>query len=660
MQASPLYQVAAWMRDEESYSRWDNAKLIDLADDRVIAVGRQAVNDAVLPTDFYLEADLRRPEALTQIDLSTDQPPYHGIFEISRDRRYIKWSIGERGSKHIDHWLFPNQPVPFVADLLQLLGRSAIAGYALLLIAWGVGWLIARLPWPRERPAVSDAYASAVRVGIVVAISGFWLLAASWVTVRLYHQLPHIIDATSYYFETNALRSGHLWVDPPPSVNYLKGYFETVMDGRWFAQYPPGAPAVYALGGLVGLSWFMGPLCGLILILATAFAARTLHDASAGWIALSLGTLSPFILFQTGAFMSHPIAGAALACALATFAYAERTGRAKWYAVSGAFLGWGLLSRELSTVLFGAPLVVWLLLQRRWPGLGLLVAAGIPFVVVYAAFNWQVTGDPFLLPRNAVNATDVYGFGFGASAETHHSLAAGLLYTDENLTLLQFDLFGWPPLFAFSLMCLPFLLGRARGYDWLAGGAVLLYIAGYLGVPGIGIVLGPRYYYEALPWLLLLATRGIQSLVASLRGFGLPSFAAYGGVIAVVSLLSFNTLLFYDPHLVERRMDYVAMDNNRGVSIPFVENTLFGPRLSGFNGPTMVLVLDEILFKTLSAMNCPQLDRQHVQQCQVLFFDSSPKHLDELTKNYPGRTVLVAQVVDNVVTLSPYDPAKEY
>jgi hypothetical protein len=688
MEASPLYQAAAWLRDEQSYSRWDDARLTDLGDGRVVAVGQQAVEAAVLPAAFRLEVSLHRPEGLSTIDLSTDQPLYHGVFEISRDRRAISWSIGEKGSDEIAHWLFPDQPAPFAAELLQLLGRSAIAGYALLLLAWGIGWVLARLrrsdpgasvpPDPDLDLSTGDSAQSlgssghvaatkpddparrwprpSARLWIVAAISLAWLVAASWVTIRLYHQLPHIVDAAAYYFETNMLRSGRLWMDPPPSVNYLKSYFETVMDGRWFAQYPPGAPAVYALGGLVGLAWLMGPLCGLGLILATASAARTLHGPSAGWIALGLGVLSPFILFQSGAFMSHPIAGAALAGALAAFAFAERTGRLRWYAVSGALLGWGLLSRELSTVLFGAPLVIWLLVHRRWSGLGLLVAAGIPFVLMYLAYNAQLTGDPFLLPRNAVNASDVYGFGFGASADTHQTVAAGLVYTDENLTLLQFDLFGWPPLVALSLMCLPFLLGKARGYDWLAGGGLLLYIAGYVGVPGHGIVLGPRYYFEALPWILLLAARGVQSLVATLQDLRLPEFAAYGGVLGVLGLLSLSTLLFYDPHLVERRTDYFAMDNNRGVSVPFVENTLFGPRLTGFDGPTLVLIPDEIVFKTLSAMNCPQLDREHVQQCQVLFFDSGLDHADELMKNYPGRTVLVAKLVDNVVTLGPYVP----
>src|SRR5207245_10064770 len=39
---SPLYGVAAWLRDEGSYSRWDQVRLVDLADGRIVAEGRPA------------------------------------------------------------------------------------------------------------------------------------------------------------------------------------------------------------------------------------------------------------------------------------------------------------------------------------------------------------------------------------------------------------------------------------------------------------------------------------------------------------------------------------------------------------------------------------------------------------------------------------------
>jgi hypothetical protein len=648
LQSTPLYQLDAWLRDEDSYSRWDNVRVLDATDGHVIADGQQAVEATRLPPAFRLEANLRRPEAAALIDLSTDAPPFHGVVEIGRDNKTVLWSVGERGSQNKGSWFFPEQPQPFAAGLLQLLGRSAAAGYLIVLLAWLIG-LVAR---PLARPL---ARLGRVRLSLAVAgVGGLWLAGACWVTIHLYHQLPHIIDAAAYYFESTVLASGRFYFEAPTMVEAFKGDFETVVNGHWFGQYPPGAPALYALGSVVGLAWLIGPLAGLALILATTFAAYQLFGRSAAFAALGLSALSPFILFQAGSFMSHAIAGAALAAALASFAYAERTGRAGGYLAMGACLGWALLTRELSTVLFGVPLFLWLLVYRRWRGLAFMLAAGLPFALAYLAYNAKLTGDPLLLPRSAVNSADTYGFGtFG---DTQHTLAAGLGYADQNLTLLQFDLFGWLPLFAFSLMCLPFLLGRAGRYDVLLGGGLLLYLAGYLGVPGAGIVLGPRYYYEAIPWLVLLATRGLQATASTLRAWGLPAVPANAGIAAVVGVLSLNTLFFYDPHLVERRTDYFAMDNNRGVTLPFVENTLFGPRLTGFDGPTLVLVPDVVEWKTLSALNCRLLDKEHIQDCPVLFAGADLGKAPALAQAYPGRTLLVAKLANGTVSLEPYQP----
>jgi hypothetical protein len=674
-EATPLYQIAAWLRDESSYSRWDDARLVDLASGQTVARGVDAVEAARLPPAFLFEASLRRPEAPVQVDFVTDAPEFHGVVEIAGDSKTVIWSVGEKGSQKKGSWFFPEQPAPFAADLMQLLGRSVAAGYLLLVLAFIIsrvgGWLVAAVRGPggaqtraaRGFTATQPVFgtsrllgAAANRVVLVttIAVGAIWLLAACWVTVRLYHQLPHVVDAAAYYFEANVLASGRWWFDEPPMVNALKGYFETVHDGHWFAQYPPGAPALYAVGSLVGLAWLVGPLAGLALIVTCTLAARQFFGKSAALATLALSAISPFILFQAGAFLSHAIAGAFLGGALAAFAYAESGGRQRWHAVAGACLGWAFLTRELSTLLFGLPLVIWLLAYRRWSGLALLIAAGVPFAIAYLAYNAQLTGSPLLLPRNVVNANDV--IGFGSVGDNQHTLAAGLSYADQNLTLLQFDLFGWAPLFALSVLCLPFVLGRANRYDVLLGGGLLVYLVGYLVVPGAGIVLGPRYYYEALPWILLLAARGLQAIAATLRGWGVSVGAARAGVVGVVVLLSLSTFLFYDPHLVERRTDYFAMDRNRGVTLPFVENTFFGPRLTGFEEPSLVLVPDEVAYKTLSALNCRQLDRQHVQACPVLFFSSGVGGASALAKAYPGRNLYVARLVNGTVVVEPFQP----
>src|SRR5205085_9569379 len=99
------------------------------------------------------------------------------------------------------------------------------------------------------------------------------------------------------------------------------------------------------------------------------------------------------------------------------------------------------------------------------------------------------------------------------------------------VTLLQFDLFGWPPLAALGLLGVPFLFGRARTWDALAACGCLAFVVAFVAYFYHGITLGPRYYFEAMPWLLLLAGRGAQVLanVATSR-------AAVGVLLGLFSL----------------------------------------------------------------------------------------------------------------------------
>jgi hypothetical protein len=648
IQNAPLYRLDAWLRDESSYSRWEDLRLTDAASGRVLAAGQTAVESAQLPPDFVLEAALRRPEAPAQIWLQTvgPAPTLNSVLVLDRTGGNARWLVGADGKDEVARWSFPEEPLPFAADLLELVGRTAAAAASLAVVVLALSWLLRRLPFasvtaPREQVR---------RIGPAL-LCLTWLAAASWITIALYHQLPHLLDASTYAFQARMLQVGHLWLEPPPFADLFTTGLQAIWNGRWIGQYPPGAPALLAAGGVFGLSWLVGPLCAVLGTATTALAARYCYDDGVGLVTLSLGLISPFILFLAGSYMSEPIDGLLIALALAAFAYARLRPRDRWYAVVGALLGLSFLTREFGTLLFGLPLGCDLILKRRWRNLAWLIAAAVPFVLVYLAYNAAVTGNPLLLPRNAVDPTDRFGFGQFGTRE--HNLAKGLVYTDMNLTLLQFDLFGWPPLFALALPLLPFLLRATRRGDALLASGVLCCMAGYVLVPGHGAQLGPRYYYGALPYLIPLCARGLQALVDAARRLSLPSAGARASVLAVVALLTVNSAAYYLPNAIARRTNYLSMVGRPGLALPFVQTTPFGPKLTGFGGPSLVLVTDTELYKTLSALNCPLLDSQHIQNCPVLFVSAGRDRAGELSQAFPGRTVFITRPADGEVQLVP-------
>ena len=458
-----------------------------------------------------------------------------------------------------------------------------------------------------------------------------WLVAAALVTTRVYGQLPHILDAISYTFQASLFAAGKLALDAPPFSAAFKGPFQVLWHGRLFSQYPPGAAALYALGQLVGLEWLVGPVACLVLIGATSWTAGTLYGRPTGLVVLALGVLSPFILFQAGSFLSHPIAGGLLAGVLAAFVAAEHDGRQRWNVLAGVLLGIGFLTREASSVLFALPLGLRLFALRRWRSTLTMLACGAPFLLAFLLYNQLLTGSPFMLPRTIFDAADHFGFGDGIGFHTRHTLAAGLANTDELLTVLQFDLFGWPPLVALALLGVPFLFGRARAWDALAACGFLGFVVAYAAYFYHGIALGPRYYFEAMPWLLLLAGRGAQVLANMAH-----SRAAVGLVLGVLSL---NTVFFYIPAEIQRRTDFSAIVGGRRVSLDFVQTSLFGPRLVGLPDQALVLTNDWWLYNgALATFNCPNLP-----ECPVLFaLAPTPEDQNRLRADYPDRTVLLA------------------
>jgi hypothetical protein len=621
---TPLYAFDAWLRDEGSYSRWEHLRVVDLANGQSIAA------DGPLPPSFQVDADLRRPEAPARLWLVGPTDDIRQGLELDRDRRDARWvTAGPTGERSLPRWFFPEQPLPFAAGLLELIGRAAAAAYALAVASWLLGGLVL----PRRLALGSMPWAEGALTG--------WLLLVVLVSWRAYHQLPHILDAMAYTFQAAVFSSGRLALAAPPLPDAFKGPFQVIVDGRWFGQYPPGAAAAYAAGRLLSVEWLVGPLAALVMLVATGWTAARLHGGGARTTCVVLGALSPFVLFQAGSFLSHPIAAAVLSLALAAFVGAEVGARPLAYLACGGLLGAAFLVREAASVLFALPLAIRLLSLTRWRSLALVVAGGLPFLVIYLAYNASLTGNPLVLPRTLFDPADHFGFGDNIGFHTRHTLAAGLVNTDEQLTLLQLDLFGWPPLFALGLLGLPFLTGRVRAWDEVAAAGTLAFVVAYTAYFYHGIALGPRYYFEALPWMLLLAGRGAQTLVELARGSPL-------GALVPLALLCLNTVLFYLPNELSRRADYSALPNGRTADASaFVEPSLGGPRLASIPTPALVLTDDWWLYnQLLASLNCPTLPN-----CPVLFaLATNDDDRQQLRAAYPGRTNL--RVVDRGGTLS--------
>lgn len=685
--STPYYRFQAWMRDTSSFDRWENARLRD-GSGRALASGdASAIESTRLPATFVFEADVFRVEAPTSIRL-TSEPGGGGsgvAVLISRNDHVagVKRAGLAGDAGWIVSWYFPNDPIPFVAThvytlahvllwSLVLVSAGAALSYLLTITSAAVRARVAKRRARRRPPrrdsgeamattpapggprstfrSLPDArtVASLVRAAVVIVASLASGALILYVADADFQQHPHIFDAAAYYFQGALFSTGRLWAAAPAIPGAFDGPFTVAYRGRWFSQYPPGTGLALALGFKVGAPWLVEPLLAAATLLGLYMTTRLTSGRAAGTLALLLAALSPFLILQSGSFLSHPVSLFFLTWAYYAGVRFRRGAHAAWGAALFALLSLAFVTRELAAVLFGVPLVLWTVAPglrslpswrmrsaRLAPGI-LVAVAGI---ALYFVYNAALTGDPLLPPRNVVNSFDRLGFGDGIGFYGRHTLAAGLMNVDEMLASLQFTLYGWPYYCTLAFVLVPFLVRRSTTWDRLNLVIFLAFLAGYTAYFYHGIALGPRYLYESLPALVQLTARGIESLAAvggataarATRTRSRPTIGWYGASAVLAALLASN-LAYFMPRQIALYRQYTYLPYEPSLDLTAV----YEPAIHH----AVAVTTDARLYATtLFPLNAPTLDGDIVWA-----YLANQGVTDQLKARYPDRAFYYVDV----------------
>jgi 4-amino-4-deoxy-L-arabinose transferase-like glycosyltransferase len=307
---------------------------------------------------------------------------------------------------------------------------------------------------------------------------------------------PNSADEYAYVVSAECFARGRLSVPSPEPARFFD-YTHCVNDGRFYGKYPPGWPALLAVGVKAGAPWLVNPLIGAITLLALyALGCRLFPETRAADFAL-LGLLAnPFFLFNSGSYFSHSACLLFLTTGLwAQVALLERPG--SHGAAAGLSLSAALAfaTRPYTALLFLAPCAAqffWRTArEKRWKDLlralpaHLAPAAGV--FALFLLYNRELTGDPFLMPFAAYAPTD------------RPDLADTLRHLGERLrdhgVYRLIHLGYWLPLA--PLFAVAFAWKSRRSDHLLLPATALAVFAGYLLYWGSGInQYGPRYLYE--------------------------------------------------------------------------------------------------------------------------------------------------------------------
>jgi hypothetical protein len=438
---------------------------------------------------------------------------------------------------------WPSEPAAWIALALAFL---ALVGFPLAFrkgAAWPVRW------W------------------LVVLAAAACALSALYVHFYL-RGGPRIIDATSYLLEARALSHGSLtWHVPEPTASF-RGRF---LLARWPGPgaelgviFPPGYPAVLALGVLLHAPMAVGPAIGALLVTATALLTLAVSGRrDAAMLAALMSTLCAALRYHTADTMSHGVAALALTTAVALALHARDVAtprrRAALHVGAGLALGWLAATRPVSAAAAVAVGALLLSIQRDRSVLRdvpWLAAGALGPVMLLAAHQFACTHALLASSQRAYYALSDgppgcfrYGFGRGVGCLVEHGtyvqqllpdgygLAEAARVTARRLVLHVEDVLNLP--MAVALVPIGAWIARGRRRVRLAAGIVAALVLAYApfyfdgNYPGAGA----RLLAEAIPFEHVLASLALCWWADRLRSPARMGWAA--GAISSAMFLGF-------------------------------------------------------------------------------------------------------------------------
>ena len=549
--------------------------------------------------------------------------------------------------------------------------------------------------------------------------------------------MPHVPDSVLYVFQSNIFASFNLAADAPPareSFSIFNPHMLQVVDGRWFTHYPFGHPLFLSAGQLVGAVWLVPPILGAASVGLLYLLGKRLYGVSVGLVAAVLLFSSPFFLMTASTFMSHNTAAFTILASLFLITSPTKW-RVPAMFLAGIFIGLLFNIRPLSAVAFmpvlagfmgyevlsAGPVKVpskpWLLAAAMS---ATLVAAaltayaavgGLPALLVlsplvipaaflgYGLFRDRtkrgdlfrgdlafaggallLLGAYFLYNRAttgsfSTNAYEIQGtfsenlVGFGGA----HSLTLALQNQQELLSLVLLVANGWPLAVGLMIAALPFLLGSRNKWDYFLAACFVSIATSPMYYGSVAIMYGPRFWYESLPFLILLTARGAQYLATagssaadwlagqlrkntSMTSSGITGLATYG-IIAGLVALSISSWMFGergkwgDEDIGVRTFTPASASELEGFN--FTDNRLLeeGDRLGLKNALVFVENCPQWwCYGSVFWTNSPGLDGKIVWAEQ----QTTPDDLT-LLEQFPGRTVYVANYARTTITETSRD-----
>ena len=346
-------------------------------------------------------------------------------------------------------------------------------------------------------------------------------------------------DEVAYTLQARLFAAG-MRVGPPAdnASMWLMPFWNN--EGPMFSPFPPGWPALLAVGELFNGAAWVNPLIATLIPLVVYRVAVCVSDASVARVAALLAAFSPGILILAGSRMSHTSVLVALGIVMA----ASLGDQWLRWGLGGLAAGYVVLARPFDAALLAAPLLLYGLPRARREGaMGWWLAPAGFGAIVILVDNALLTGSPWTFPMSAwydawQERPGCNGLGFGAEigcaptlGSLGHTPSKAIRLAGEAMVRLDRQLLGIHGGLIMAVVGLIKLRDR-RLVAWMG-----LVVLGYALYWSPGRAYGARFYhplYLVLPILmavplararLLWTTLGVASVCTWGLSRSLPDLA---------------------------------------------------------------------------------------------------------------------------------------
>jgi hypothetical protein len=335
-----------------------------------------------------------------------------------------------------------------------------------------------------------------------------------------------------------------------------------INNGKWYSQYTPGYPFLLLLGLLLGAPWILNPLLAALSIVLFYFLGKEIFNKTVGLLASILGSISIWFLLMSSTMMSHTSCMFFLSLFLLFLIRSLKNPTVTNGIFAALALGMGILIRPYTSFLVSFPFLVFYTvsqvarLKSTHKNMAAFTVTMILALSILMAYNALTNGNPLLTGYVVCYGKEVLpGFGTSGCYDFIHTPLRGVLNTGLYLRSLNTYLFGWPSSLIFALV--PFLVLGSIKPDFrkkillLSSGFICLMV-GYFFYWGTFETIGPRFYFEGIPILILLSALGIYELTRFLSSTfkKIPPNIINRLVIAGLIALIFYGFFYRFPRLI--------------------------------------------------------------------------------------------------------------